>query len=47
MLNTNIRNELTELMLRSRMADDRVYSLPTEKDMRLHTEVSTSYDPET
>ena len=42
-----IRNELTELMLRSRMADDRVYSLPTEKDMRLHTEVSTSYDPET
>jgi arylsulfatase len=43
----DMRHELTELMLHSRLSDDRVYSLPTEREMRLHTEVSSSRDPET
>jgi len=44
---TEMRSHLTDLMLHSRIADDRTYSLPTRRDVRLHAEVSSSFEPET
>jgi arylsulfatase A-like enzyme len=41
-----LRRELFELMLHSRMSDDMRYCMPTERDLRLHDEVHASYEPE-
>ncbi len=44
---TDLRGELFEAMLQSRMTDDRIYSQPTPKEVRLREEVSSSHEPET
>ena len=43
----DLRKELFEAMLQSRMRDDRIYSQPIGKELRLREEVSSSYEPET
>ena len=43
----DLRKELFEAMLQSRMRDDRIYSQPIGKEFRLREEVSSSYEPET
>ncbi len=42
-----MRRELFERMLHSRIRDDQMFSRPTEREKRLHAEVSSSYEPET
>ncbi|MAG13423.1 MAG: hypothetical protein CMN78_02380 [Spirochaetales bacterium] len=43
----DLRRELFERMIQSRMRDDRVYSQPTVRERRLREEVSSSNEPET
>jgi len=42
----DMRHELFQLMLRSRMRDDRAFSMPTARERRLHHEMRTSGEPE-
>ena len=42
-----LRGDLFQRMLHSRMNDDMRYSKPTDREVRLHDEVHASYEPET
>ncbi len=43
---SDIRSQLFEIMMKARMSDDLRYSVPTEREKRLHGELRTAHEPE-